>query len=106
MDVCRHAEAFWSPSSRHLAVTDCWASDESTVRLWTSLDGPPLDLLDELTRHEHESVRRWDAHRLYLRDRLERRSHVGGSPVGLREPPGDVLDRGYTYVIGRGFQKR
>jgi hypothetical protein len=67
----RHVEVFWSPSGTRLAVTNGWASDESTVLLWTDLSAPPVDLLDELAAQEGQQVAGWDAHHLYLGSSIE-----------------------------------
>lgn len=101
----RHIEVFWSPSSAHLAVTNDWASDESTVLLWTTLDAPPSDLLDELAAQEGQRVALWGAHHLYL----EAKGWTGDGRLRLRLwGHGDrahALDRRYVYTVGRGFSR-
>jgi hypothetical protein len=58
----RHVDVSWSPSGARLALTNSWASDESTVLLWEGLTGRPRDLLPELAAHEGQAIPRWNAH--------------------------------------------
>ena len=101
----RHVEVFWSPSGTRLAVTNGWASDESTVLLWIDLTAPPVDLLDELAAQEGQQVVGWDAHHLYL----EARGWDADGKLRLRlwgygDPP-HALDRRYVYTLGKGFSR-
>jgi hypothetical protein len=100
----RHVEAFWSPSGSRLAVTNAWASDESTVLVWATLDAHPRDLLEELAAQEGQRVARWNAHHLYL----EATGWRGDGMLMLRlwgygDPSLPLLTRRYTYLVGRGF---
>jgi hypothetical protein len=101
----RHVEIFWSASGTHLAVTTGWASDESTVLLWTNLAAPPADLLDELAAQEGQRLAGWDAHHLYL----EAKGWVADGKLRLRlrgygDPP-QAVDRRYVYTLGKGFSR-
>ena len=101
----RHVEVFWSPSGRRLAVTNGWASDESTVLLWAEFGASPVDLLEELAAQEGQRVARWNAHHLYL----EAKGWTAEGKLRLRlwgygNPP-QALDRRYVYTLGKGFSK-
>jgi len=101
----RHIEIFWSPSGKLLAVTNGWASDESTVLLWTDFSAPPVDLLEELAAQEHQRAAGWNAHHLYL----EAKGWVDERRLRLRlwgygDPP-HAIDRRYIYTLGRGFSR-
>jgi hypothetical protein len=101
----RHVEAFWSPAGRHLAVTNAWASDESTVLLWSDLTGGAEDLLEALAAQEGQSVARWNSHHLYLevkgwRAEAELRLRLWG----YGDPP-HAIERRYVYTLGRGFAR-
>jgi hypothetical protein len=101
----RHVEAFWSPAGRHLAVTNAWASDESTVLLWSDLTGGPEDLLEALAAQEGQSAARWNSHHLYLeakgwRAEAELRLRLWG----YGDPP-HAIERRHVYTLGRGFTR-
>jgi len=102
----RHVRALWSPSGRHLAVTDTYASDEGTVLLWEELPGAPRDLLEELARDEDEGRTRWGAHHVYL----ESVGWLSDRELSLRlwgygDPEVPPLSRRYRLVIGKGFSR-
>jgi hypothetical protein len=101
----RHVKIFWSPSGTRLAVTNAWASDESTVLLWADLAAPPVNLLDELAAQEGQQVVGWDTHHLYL----EAKGWTADGKLRLRlwgygDPP-QALDRRYIYTLGKGFSR-
>jgi hypothetical protein len=102
----RHVRALWSPSGRHLAVTNTYASDEGTVLLWEDLPGEPRDLLEELARHEGEGRARWGAHHVYL----ESVGWLSDRELSLRlwgygDPDVPSINRRYTLVLGKGFSR-
>jgi hypothetical protein len=102
----RHVEALWSQSGTRLAITDSWASDESTVLLWETLTAKPRDLIEELARVEGQGIARWNAHHLYL----EAKGWRGSDTLLLRlwgygDPSLPAFDRRYRYTVGRGFAR-
>jgi len=101
----RHVEVFWSPAGRHLAVTNAWASDESTVLLWTDLAEAPADLLEALAAQEGQRVARWNAHHLYL----EAKGWSAEGTLRLRlwgyGDPAHAIERRYVYTLGKGFAR-
>jgi hypothetical protein len=102
----RAVEAFWSQSGTRLAITNSWASDESTVLLWETLTAKPRDLLEELAKGEGQGVARWNAHHLYL----EAKGWRGSDTLLLRlwgygDSSLPALDHRYRYTVGRGFAR-
>jgi hypothetical protein len=102
----RHVEAFWSQSGSRLAVTNSWASDESTVLLWETLTAKPRDLLEELAERQGRGVACWNAHHLYLEAKGWRDSDTLLLRLwGYGDPSLPALDRRYRYKVGRGFAR-
>jgi hypothetical protein len=102
----RAVSVLWSPSGRHLAVSNHWASDEATVLVWTQLPGVSIDLLEQLASQEQQGAARWDAHHIYLDacawdSDTSLRLHLWG----YGDPALPTIDRWYRYELGKGFAR-
>ena len=99
----RSVDVLWSPDSTHLAITNRWASDESTVLVWTDFASPPMDLLEALEMQEGQRVEHWGAHHLYLS--VVRWTKTDSLELRLSGYGKVAVERRYVYTLGRAFRR-